>query len=249
MFLRRLLLAGLSLTVLGGMLVFLLREPSELRETRPAHLERGAESAGGSGAEAGLQRLGLTPGERATTEPERAEPELAGVGDAPGSAAEPGEPERTLRDVPDQERRDVLSQSVDELRALAIAADAAASDRVLALQGLAGRKDEEGRDGRNQLVIESVLDLARSSEDSWVRSQVYRNLRGLREPWLVQELAHPLTQDADERVRVASLETLASWLPNAEVELVLRDALRVETSPSIQRRIQALLAGLEGEEN
>jgi len=112
-----------------------------------------------------------------------------------------------------------------------------------ALSRLRGQRLADGSDARIP-VLPELLHLAQTSDVGNVRADVWRQMDGVTEPDLLTALLYAIQNDTHAKSREEAAETLGPYLPNAEVEAVLRfakendedDGVREQAGESLTKR-------------
>jgi HEAT repeat protein len=86
-----------------------------------------------------------------------------------------------------------------------------------------------------------MLELLASCAEDSARADVVRQLDGSTDPALPQRLLPLLRADPSPEVRSEAAETLASFLPDAEVEHALRDAAASDPSEWVRNEATSAL--------
>lgn len=148
-------------------------------------------------------------------------------------------------ELTESERAEFLRHSTvaEELqRAIDRAGDPSATeaDRLLALRDLRSQRDPDGIDLR-LYVLDSMLELARTSQDGETRADVWRQLSHLTDARLRQPLLDTLAYDQHADAREEAAETLADFLPDVAIEAALRFAAENDVAAGVRRQAASSL--------
>ncbi len=94
-------------------------------------------------------------------------------------------------------------------------------------------------------AIIALVEMARTSESSRIRSEVWVPLSGADDLYLVQPLLDALANDSDELVRDAAARGLVEFLDEAGVREALEEALVNDASPLVKKRAGESLESVE----
>jgi RNA polymerase sigma factor (sigma-70 family) len=109
-------------------------------------------------------------------------------------------------------------------------------DRVKALGEL---RDRNGRDAQ---VAAAMATLARSTTDSTIRADIFRQLSGMKDPTLKPVLIEALKQDASDEVRGEAAETLAAYGDDPAVVALLTEVSRADADSDVREQaVEALV--------
>ena len=114
--------------------------------------------------------------------------------------------------------------------------------KVHALTYLRGQRNPDGTDARLAVLL-SMLALGQTSATAEVRAGIWRGLGGLTEPSMRGPLLVALAGDVDASVRKAAAETLASFLPDANVERALRYSAKHDPNEGVRDQAKESLSG------
>jgi hypothetical protein len=152
---------------------------------------------------------------------------------------------RVIPTEAEQAELDRLYSTEDDLqRAIARAEDPTATEaeRLQALRLLRGQRDAAGLDARLH-VLDSMLELARTSQEGEVRADVWRQLSHVIDRRLRQPLLDTLAYDEHADAREEAAETLEDFLPDVGVEAALRLAAENDADGGVRRQAASSLAG------
>ena len=137
--------------------------------------------------------------------------------------------------------------SIAEKQAIFLDASLSDRERLSALRDLSpGRRGRTNRyryiDGDAEILSGTVAiaaaQLALNSKDPDVRFEVWREMRGVGDPYLVQPLLHTLANDTDERVRSNAAKTLGDFLDEPGVREALMYAGDNDPSERVRNEIR-----------
>ena len=114
--------------------------------------------------------------------------------------------------------------------------------KLHALTYLRDQRNPDGTDAR-LAVLPSMLALGQTSDSAEVRAGVWRGLRGLKERSMRGPALGTLARDVDASVRKEAAETLASFLPDANVERALRYSAKHDPIKSVRDQAKKSLSG------
>ncbi len=161
-------------------------------------------------------------------------------------AAENDASERVRSEI----RLSMLSETERQEELLATVLDATKTDRerLSAVYGLRYDRHAGFIAGPKALSGEAIIamvDLARTSESSRIRSEVWSLLSEADDLYLVQPLLDALANDSDELVRDAAARGLVEFLDEAGVSEALEEALVNDASPLVRKRAGESLQSVE----
>jgi len=116
------------------------------------------------------------------------------------------------------------------------------AQRLEALRALRGAKLADGSDARLG-ALDDMIRMAQTSADGAVRADVWRQLSHVTDARLKGPLLDALAFDKDAKAREEAAETLADFLPDAQVEVALRNAAQNDASADVRRQAAYSLAG------
>lgn len=119
---------------------------------------------------------------------------------------------------------------------------AAEEERLAGLRALRGQRDPAGIDAR-LYVLDSMLELARTSSKGETRADVWRQLSHVTDARLRQPLLDALAYDEHAKSREEAAETLEDFLPDLGVEAALRAAAENDADAGVRRQAAASLVG------
>ncbi len=134
--------------------------------------------------------------------------------------------------------RSVSPDEIPELQRTAIDASAPVADRMHALRRLRGTSD-----GRSREVVIALAELARTTDDSDVRADIFRQLDGVAFMELRQPLLDALQSDADRKVREEAAETLEGYLDDPSVRAALELAAENDANRDVREQAAETLEG------
>ncbi len=94
---------------------------------------------------------------------------------------------------------------------------------------------ESGAETLSNAVVVAATEMALYSENASVRANVWRQVDGVDDPYLIQPLLHSLSNDPDEDVREEAAKTLKGFLDAPEVRGALEYAWNYDTSETVRR--------------
>lgn len=115
-------------------------------------------------------------------------------------------------------------------------------ERMRALGDLRGQREADGSDARLAVLDEMIL-LAQTSTNAKTRADVWRQMSHVTDPRLKRPLLDALSFDTSAKSREEAAETLADFLPDAQVDAALRAAAQNDTDQGVRRQAGASLAG------
>ena len=131
-------------------------------------------------------------------------------------------------------RRD--DPNLDELTAKALDPTATEEQKIQALARLRGKELADGSDARSPAVVAEMIAIGEGSADARLRADAWRQLSGARDPQLVSPLIASLANDPDAKVREEAAETLADFLPDANVKSTLLYAMQHDDDEGVRRQ-------------
>lgn len=120
--------------------------------------------------------------------------------------------------------------------------DASAEKRLAAFARLRGQVRDDTRDAR-LAALESMLALARTTDDPTTRAAIYAELSGLTDPSLVAPLMDSMRGDSSVEVRIAAASTLASFRADDAVRAALELALEQDPDEYVKDAAFEALSG------
>jgi hypothetical protein len=134
-----------------------------------------------------------------------------------------------------------------QLQATLLDAKLRPDERLRALSDLAMRFTETPGTGnalKDPAVVRGAIDLATSTSDPAQRAQIWRTMRGVRNPDLIQPLLAAAGQDVDANARQEAVVTLAAdFVEEASVHTALEAIAREDTRPLVRALAQRGLSG------
>jgi hypothetical protein len=104
--------------------------------------------------------------------------------------------------------------------------------------------DPSGDSLRNPTVVRAAIDLAAAATDPAHRSEIWRTMRSIRNPALLEPLAHAAQLDPDRRVRVEAVTTLvADFAEDPRVRAAFETIVGADTDPMVRALAQRGLSG------
>ncbi len=94
---------------------------------------------------------------------------------------------------------------------------------------------ESSAEPLSSAVVVAATEMALYSENASVRANVWRQVDGVDDPYLIQPLLHSLSNDPDEDVREEAAKTLKGFLDAPEVRGALEYAWNYDTSETVRR--------------
>ncbi len=123
---------------------------------------------------------------------------------------------------------------------MATSPESTEQEKLAALRRLRFADSREG-DARTHEVIVAMIDLAKTTGDSRVRADVFRQLDGVTDPVLEEVLLDSLTNDPDAGVRSEAAETLAHYRSSARVSKALSRAMDGDASSHVRTQARRSL--------
>jgi hypothetical protein len=134
-----------------------------------------------------------------------------------------------------------------QLQATLLDAKLRPDERLRALSDLAMRFTETPGTAnalKDPAVVRGAIDLATSTSDPAQRAQIWRTMRGVRNPDLIQPLLAAAGQDVDANARQEAVVTLAAdFVEEASVHTALEAIAREDTRPLVRALAQRGLSG------
>jgi len=94
---------------------------------------------------------------------------------------------------------------------------------------------ENGSEALSNAVVVAAAEMALYSENASVRANVWRQMLGVGDPYLIQPLLHSLSNDPDEDVREEAAKALRDFLDAPEVKGALEYAWNYDISETVRR--------------
>lgn len=139
-------------------------------------------------------------------------------------------------------RADRAQRSVDEVTRQARDLAATEEQRLAALRDLRMRKLADGTDARLP-VLDDMIRLAQTSTSAETRTDVWRQLNHITDSRLKGPLLVSLASDPDPKVREKAADTLADFMPDAQVESALRAAMQNDADAKVRSQAFKSLNG------
>jgi hypothetical protein len=146
-----------------------------------------------------------------------------------------------LKSVVDM-RGDRSPRSIDEVTRQARDLAATEEQRLAALRDLRGRKLADGTDARMP-VLDDMIRLAQTSANAETRTDVWRQLNHITDLRLKGPLLVALASDPDPHAREKAADTLADFMPDAQVESALRAAMQNDADAKVRSQAFRSLNG------
>jgi len=139
-------------------------------------------------------------------------------------------------------RADRQQRSIDEVTKQARDLTATEEQRLAALHDLRMRKLADGTDAR-LAVLDDMIRMAQTSTNAETRTDVWRQLNHITDARLKGPLLDALASDPDPRAREKAADTLADFMPDAQVETALRAAMQNDVDAKVRSQAFKSLNG------
>jgi len=130
-------------------------------------------------------------------------------------------------------RRETEAASLPELRARATDPSLSAEERLQALRQLRSNRSKNARSGE---VAQAMVLLAQTSPDPKVRADVWRQMSGADDPYLIPHLIQALRTDVDAKVREEAAETLGDFRDRPEARAALEHAKQFDKHDDVREQ-------------
>lgn len=126
-------------------------------------------------------------------------------------------------------REDPSGAALEKVRAQAMVNAGDAEQRLAALRALRGVNG-----GRNEAVVASMIQLARTSQDGEVRADIWRQMSGARDAQLIAPMIQALRNDSHVSAREEAAETLGDFRDRPDVRAALEYASKHDKDEGVR---------------